>query len=83
MIPKEIEFYFGGDNKNFFPTCTSLDLNSDNENFVGFLSKDFSYKIMTENKIAKHIETGNIYARQTQASFFMIFLKLKMMKRKN
>ena len=71
VIPEDIEFYFGGDNKNFFLTCISLDLNSDNEYFVDFLPSDFGYKIMTENKITIHIKTRNIYFDKTNANKFL------------
>ena len=39
-IHKEIEFYFGRKNYNFFLMCSQLGLNKDNENFIDFLSSD-------------------------------------------
>ena len=42
-IPREIEFYFGGENHNFFLMCSQLGLNKDNENFIDFLSSEIGF----------------------------------------
>ena len=68
VTPEEIEFYFGGDNKNFFLTCASLGLSKDSENFVDFLSSNLGYKILTKNKITIHIEIGNEYFDKTNSN---------------
>ena len=60
-IPREIEFYFGGENDNFFLMCSQLGLNKDNENFIDFLSSDISSQIFRENMLSIHIEVGNIF----------------------
>ena len=60
--PKQFEFYFGGNNRNFFLRCAIFGLNSDNEKFVDFLSSYFGKKIMTENKISIHVKMGNLYS---------------------
>ena len=60
-IPKEIEFYFGGKNCNFFLMCSQLGLNKDNENFIDFLSSDIGLQIFRENMFSIYIETGNIF----------------------
>ena len=60
-IPKEIEFYFGGKNYNFFLMCSRLGLNKDNDNFIDFLSLDIGSQIFRENMLSIHIETGNIF----------------------
>ena len=72
IICKKIQ---GGHNKNFFLICASLGLSKVNENFVGFLSSNFGYKILTENKIIIHIETGNVYfdKRNTNESCYYFF----------
>ena len=58
-IPREIEFYFGVENYNFF-LCSQLGLNKDNENFMDFLSSDIGSQIFRKNMLFIHIETGNI-----------------------
>ena len=60
-IPREIEFYFGGENCSFFLMCSQLGLNKDNENFTDFLSSDIGSQIFRENMLWIHIETGNIF----------------------
>ena len=60
-IPREIEFYFGGENNNFSLMCSQLGLNKDNENFIDFLSSDIGLQIFGENMLSIHIETENIF----------------------
>ena len=59
-VLKEIEFYFGGQNCNFF-MCSKLNLNKGNENFVDFLFSDIGSHILKENMLSIHIRTGNIF----------------------
>ena len=61
QIPKESEFYFGGENENFFLMCLQLGLNKDNENFIDFLSSNIGSQIFRENMLSIHIETENIF----------------------
>ena len=61
-IPREIKFYFGGENDNFFLMCLQLGLNKDNENFLYFLSSGIGLQIFRENMPSIHIETGNIFS---------------------
>ena len=60
-IPKEIEFYFGGPNQNFFIMYSSLNLNRENSDFIDFLSLDIGSQIFMENMLWIHIETGIIF----------------------
>ena len=60
-VPKELEFYFGGLNKNFFYACQNLGLNEDNTPFSDFLSYDIGSQIFRENSLLIHIETGKVY----------------------
>ena len=60
-VPKELEFYFGCLNKNFFYTCQNLGLNEDNTSFIDFLSFDIGSQIFRGNSLSMHIETGNVY----------------------
>ena len=60
-VPKELEFYFGGLNKNFFYACQNLGLNEDNTPFSDFLSYDIGSQIFRENSLSILIETGNVY----------------------
>ena len=55
-IPKEIEFYSGRENYNFFLMCSWLGLNKGNENFIDSLSSDIGSQIFRENMLSIHIE---------------------------
>ena len=60
-IPSELEFYFGGPNRNFYLRCSGLNLNRDNSDFTDFLSSDIGSQILRENMFSIYIETGNIF----------------------
>ena len=76
-IPREIEFYFGGEIDNVFLMCSRLGLNKDNENFIDFLSSDIGSQIFMENMLSIHIETGNIFYDNcnTNESIYSFFVK--------
>ena len=59
-IPSEYEFYFGCPNRNFFLKLSTLNLSSDNSDFIDFLSSDVGSQILRKNQFSIHIETGNI-----------------------
>ena len=60
--PEELKFSYGGEeNDGFIVKVKLLNLTAENERFVGFLMSDYCARIMRENKLAIHIETGNIY----------------------
>ena len=67
-IPMEIEFYFGGENYNFFLMCSQLGLNRDNENFIDFLSLDIGLQIFREIMLSIHIKMGNIFSDSHNAN---------------
>ena len=56
-IPRKIEFYFGGQNYNFFLVCSKLNLSKENY----FLYSDIGSQILRENMLSIHTETGNIF----------------------
>ena len=60
-ISREIEFYSGSQNYNFFLACSKLNLSNDNENFIDFLSSDVGSQILRKNILSIHIETGNVF----------------------
>ena len=59
--PSELEFYFGGPNRNFFLICSGLNFNRDNTDFIEFLSSNIGSQIFRENMLSIHIETSNIF----------------------
>ena len=60
-IPKELKFYFGGKNHNFFLMYLWLGINKDNENFIDFLSSEIVSQIFREDLLSINIETGNSF----------------------
>ena len=70
-MPEQIEFYFGGQSKNFFIKCASLGLNNENENFIYFLSSDFCSSILRESKISISVKTGNFNTNESLYDFLL------------
>ena len=60
-MPKSLEFFYGGENENFYLSCQLLNLSEENKNFFEFLNRDICEKILTDNKLLIPIETGNIF----------------------
>ena len=59
--PSELEFYFGGPNRNFFLISFGLNLIRDNLDFIDFLSSDIGSQFFKESMLSIHSETGNIF----------------------
>ena len=61
ILPFEFEFFNGGANENFSNIIKSLDSGSDTLEFLDFLQSKICKKILEDNKLKIHVETGNIY----------------------
>ena len=74
--PFEFEFFGGGENKKFSEYIKSLASSTDNLKFLDFLQSNICEKILKDNKLKIHIETGNIYYddRDTNESIFDFIL---------
>ena len=60
-VPESLEFYFGGVSEIFFSAVRMLAPNPANSNFIDFLASDFGSRLMRENRLSIHIETGDLY----------------------
>ena len=60
-IPEILEFYFGGENKKFLEKIRDLKPKQETAFFIDFLRTDFGSRLMKENNLSIHIETGNLY----------------------
>ena len=60
-MPEQLEFYFGGENENFFQQLLSLSPTPASANFLDFISSDFGKEILRQNRLSIHIETRNLY----------------------
>ena len=61
IVPFEFEFFKGGNNENFSSIVRGLDSGADTVDFLNFLQSNVCKKILEDNKLKIHIETGNIY----------------------
>ena len=67
-VPKQLEFFYGGNNDNFIQACNFLSLNEDNNEFISFLCSDNRQNIMTNNSLFIHIESRNIFYQKSNTN---------------
>ena len=60
-VPKQLEFFERGQNKEFEDKMKLIGLSTDSIKFLEFLQSDFCQELFIENKLKIHIETGNIF----------------------
>ena len=60
-MPKQLEFFERGQNKEFEDKMKLIGLSTDSIKFLEFLQSDFCQELFIENKLKIHIETGNIF----------------------
>ena len=61
IVPFEFEFFKGGNNEKFSDNILAVDSGADTLNFFNFLQSNICKKILEDNKLKIHVETGNIY----------------------
>ena len=57
---KQLEFFEGGQNKEFEDKIKLIGLSTDSIEFLDFLQSSFCQEVLVENKLKTHIESGNI-----------------------
>ena len=72
----EFEFFVGGKNRKFDDHIRGLSLSTDNLEFLDFIQSNQCKRILINNKLKIHIETGNIYYenKDTNESIFYFSL---------
>ena len=60
-VPHQLEFFYGGIKENFIQSCYFLSPNNNNKEFVAFLVFDEGQKVMANNNLSIHIESGNTF----------------------
>ena len=65
QVPKILEFYFSGENNNFFKKINSLKPNQEKSLFIDLLMTNFGSRLMKENNLSVCIETGDFYYNGT------------------
>ena len=68
IAPFEFEFFNGGPNEKFSEIIRGFTPNTDTLEFLDFLQGDLCKKILRDNKLKIHIETGNIYYDNTDTN---------------
>ena len=61
IVPFEFEFFQGGHNEKFSEIIRSLAPSTENLEFLDFLQSNVCRKVLIDNKLKIHVETGNIY----------------------
>ena len=61
ILPFEFEFFKGRPNEKFSEIIRGLDSGTETLEFLDFLQSKICKKILEDNKLKVHVETGNIY----------------------
>ena len=61
QVPKQLEFFEGGQNKEFEDKVQLIGLPTDSMEFLECLQFDSCHEIFIKNKLKTHIETGKIF----------------------
>ena len=61
ILPFEFEFFKGGPNEKISEIIRGLDSGTETLEFLDFLQSKICKKILEDNKLKIHVETGNIY----------------------
>ena len=68
IIPFEFDFFNGGKNEKFRENLVPFAPNTETIEFIDFLESDVCKKILMDNKLKIHIETGYIYYDNTDTN---------------
>ena len=60
-VPESIYFFYGGESENFVRSLEFIGLSPINREFGAFLLSDLGRKVMTENRLSIHVESGDIF----------------------
>ena len=74
-VPKQLEFFEGGQNKEFEGKVKLIGLSTDFTEFLEFLQSSFCQKLLIEIKLKIHIESGNNFFNNLDTNKCMIFFQ--------
>lgn len=60
-VPESIYFFYGGESENFVRSLEFIGLSPINREFGAFLLSDLGRKVMTENRLSIHVESGDVF----------------------
>ena len=61
LVPEIFFFFYGGDSDGFVKALEFIGLSTINTEFSAFLLSDLGRKIMTQNKLSIHVESGDMF----------------------
>ena len=61
QIPRELEFFNGGENQNFRANLNALGLSQENSDFVDYLTSEYCRDVLERDNISIHIDSGDIF----------------------
>ena len=84
-VPKQLNFFEGGENTEFDYRVNSVGLFTDSLQFLDSLQSNFCQEISIQNKLKIHIETGNIFLNNldTNESIYKFFQKQENLEKVN
>ena len=76
QVPESIYFFYGGDSDEFVKALEFIGMSPVNREFSAFLLSDLGRKIMTQNKLSIHVESGDIFYdnHNTDENFYSFLL---------
>ena len=75
-VPESIYFFYGGDSDEFVEALKFIGIQGQNREFATFLMSDKGRRVMTQNKLSIHVETGDIFYdnHNTEENFYNFLL---------
>ena len=67
-MPKQLEFFEGGQNNKFEYKVKLIGLSTDSIEFLEFLQSSFCQELLIENKLKIHIKSRNIFFNNSDTS---------------
>ena len=76
QVPESIYFFYGGDSDQFVEALKFIGIQGQNREFATFLMSDEGRRLMTQNKLSIHVETGDIFYdnHNTEENFYNFLL---------
>ena len=76
VVPHQLDFFYGGENRNFNQATEFLSPSKENREFIAFILSDQRQNLMTNNSLSIYIESGDIFYQNfnTNENFYNFLL---------
>ena len=76
VVPHQLDFFYGGENRNFNQAIEFLSPSNENREFIAFILSDLGQNLMTNNSLSIYIESGDIFYQNfnTNENFYNFLL---------